>query len=69
MLDALESHNISPKPKGHESNHVFATGQRIIYEGEEGWIIKLNPFVVVKTGSRIICGAVLQKIEHGASSL
>jgi hypothetical protein len=52
------------KRKGHAPNNVFRIGQKIIYEGEEARIIRLSPFPVVKTGSRVICGALLTKIEQ-----
>jgi len=35
-------------------------GQKIIYEGEEAEVIREKPLLVIKTKSRVICGA-LQK--------
>lgn len=51
------------KRKDRAPNHVFRIGQHIIYEGEEARIIRLSPFPVIKTGSRVICGALLLKIN------
>jgi hypothetical protein len=35
-------------------------GQRLIYEGEEAEVICVTPLIVIKTGHRVVCGA-LQK--------
>ena len=55
--------------EGYPANGNFQIGQKIIYEGEEAQIIKLSPFPVVKTSNRVICGALLIKIELGKSSI
>lgn len=34
----------------------FQKGQKILYQGEEGEIIRLNPVPVVKTKTRVACG-------------
>jgi hypothetical protein len=66
MLTIVGSRNniLAFRKKGHAPNHVFRLGQKIMYEGEEARIIRLSPFPVVKTGSRVICGALLTKIEQ-----
>ena len=38
-------------------------GKRIIYEGEEAEIIRVRPFLVVKTKHRVICGALQKKLS------
>ena len=69
MLTSVVSNNntLSLEDTGYAANSVFQTGQTIIYEGEEAQIIKLSPFVVVKTCNRVICGALLKKIEQVGS--
>lgn len=55
--------------KGYAANFVLQTGQRIIYEGEEAQIIRLSPFLVVKTSNRVICCAMFNKIEQVKNAL
>jgi len=38
-------------------------GKRIIYEGEEAEIIRVKPLFVIKTKSRIVCGALHERVE------
>ncbi len=65
MLTIIRSRNtIVPfRKKRSAPNHVFRLGQKIRYEGEEARIIRLSPFPVLKTGSRVVCGALLADIE------
>ena len=46
--------------KAVQVDYFLQKGKRIIYEGEEAEIIRVRPFLVVKTKHRVICGA-LQK--------
>jgi len=32
-------------------------GDRIIFEGEIGYVIKVKPYLVIKTKNRVVCGA------------
>lgn len=32
-------------------------GERIIFEGEIGYVIKVKPYLVIKTKNRVVCGA------------
>jgi len=41
----------------------FLPGQKILYEGKDAQIIKVKPFLVIKTEDRVVCGA-LQKVLH-----
>jgi hypothetical protein len=41
----------------------FQKGQKVIYEGKDAQIIKVKPFLVIKTGDRVVCGA-LHKNLH-----
>jgi len=38
-------------------------GKIIIYEGEEAEIIRVQPLFVIKTKSRIVCGALHERRE------
>jgi len=35
----------------------FQKGQKVVYEGKDAQIIQVKPLLVVKTGDRVICGA------------
>lgn len=39
-------------------------GQKIIYEGEEGVIIRVKPFLVIKTKTRVVCGVSNKQFKH-----
>jgi hypothetical protein len=39
----------------------FQIGQKVIYEEKDAQIIKIKPFLVIKAGEKVVCGA-LQKI-------
>ena len=32
-------------------------GERIMFEGEEGYVIRVTPLLVIKTKKRVVCGA------------
>jgi len=36
----------------------FQKGQRILYEGDEAEVIRVDPLLVIKTSNRIVCGAI-----------
>lgn len=50
LIQQRDGGNLS---QGHSS---FQTGQKIMYQGEEGEIVKTHPVLVIKTGSRVACG-------------
>jgi len=35
----------------------FQKGQRIVYEGEIAYVIKVKPFLVIKSKKGVVCGA------------
>ena len=39
------------------------TGQIVLYEGEEVEVISVEPLFVVKGKDRVVCGALLTRIE------
>lgn len=72
MVDAwsISNNNQPPETGTYATKIILQIGQRIIYNGEEGQIIRISPLVVVKTRNRIICGALFKKImeeEHASS--
>ena len=38
-------------------------GQRIIFEGEEAYVIRVKPLLVIKTKSRVVCGALQKRLD------
>jgi hypothetical protein len=38
-------------------------GQRVIYEGEEAEVICVIPLIVIKTGHRVVCGALQKQLS------
>lgn len=39
-------------------------GQKILFEGEEAKVIRVKPFLVIKTKNRVICGALHKLFEY-----
>lgn len=50
--------------RAEQENLPFKKGQRIIYEKEEAEVIRVKPFFVIKTGKRVICGALQERFEQ-----
>ena len=50
--------------KADQVNCLLQKGQRILYEEEEGEIISVRPFLVIKTKHRVVCGALQKEIEY-----
>jgi len=38
-------------------------GQIIIFEGEEASVIRVKPLLVIKTKSRVVCGALQERLD------
>ena len=49
--------------KAVQVDYFLQKGIRIIYEGEEGEIIRVRPFLVIRTKHRVICGALQKKLS------
>ena len=49
---ALPVYQVAPQ------SFSFQKGQKITYEGEEGEIVSVDPFFVIKTRTRVVCGNV-----------
>jgi len=42
-------------------------GQKVRFENEEAEIVRISPFLVIKTRNRIVCGALHHRIEFLAA--
>ena len=38
-------------------------GKKVLYDGKEAKVIGIKPLLIIKTGDRIICGALHDQIE------
>jgi len=38
-------------------------GKQVLYDGKEAKVIGIKPLLIIKTGDRIICGALHEQIE------
>lgn len=61
-------HNKDIKHFSHKNTSVSETehhhkGQRCIYKGEEAHVIRIKPFLVIRTKNRVVCGAINQQIR------
>ena len=41
--------------------------QKIIYEGEEAFLVRSKPFYVIKTKDSVVCGALHNRFEYISS--
>ena len=44
-------------------DNFIEVGQEIVFEGEEAYILRLSPYLVIKTKDRVVCGALHSRIE------
>jgi len=58
-----ENTNLARNDFTREDGFLIERGQRVIYEGEEAYIINLKPVMVIKTKSKIICGALRDRLK------
>ena len=49
--------NLHYKGSSEEEGKYHQKGKRIIYEGEEAYVIREKPLIVIKTKKRVVCGA------------
>ena len=50
-------HNTCP------TNRIFKKGQKILYEGKTAKVISIKPILVIKTGDRVVCGFIQNRIR------
>ena len=43
------------------------SGQKVRFENEEAEIIRISPFLVIKTKDRVVCGALHHRLEYLAA--
>lgn len=43
------------------------SGQKVRFENEEAEIIRMSPFLIIKTKDRIVCGALHHRIDFLAA--
>ena len=41
-------------------------GQKFIYDGEEGYIVRAKPLLVMKIRDRIVCGAIQKHLRRAS---
>ncbi len=42
----------------------FRKGQKVMFEGEEANVVRVHPLVVIKTKSRVVCGALHEQCAY-----
>jgi hypothetical protein len=38
-------------------------GKKVLYDGKEATVVGIKPLLIIKTGDRIICGALHEQVE------
>jgi len=59
----FQQDTLAVNDKAVQVDYFLQKGKRIIYEGEEAEIIRVRPFLVIKTKHRVICGALQKKLS------
>ena len=59
----FQQDTLAVNSKAVQVDYFLQKGKRIIYEGEVAEIIRVRPFLVVKTKHRVICGALQKKLS------
>ncbi len=69
MSPSATEKNCFPSLKdNHDRNtNSHHDGQKIRFENEEAEIIRISPFLIIKTKDRIVCGALHHRIEFLAA--
>jgi len=50
--------------KDHQQICPLCKGQIIMYEGEKAKVIRVQPLIVIKTKSRVICGDLYKQLFY-----
>jgi hypothetical protein len=53
----MQSSNRECKSSFRREEEYLQKGKRIIYEGEEAYVIREKPLIVIKTKKKVVCGA------------
>jgi len=53
----MQSSNRDYKSSFTREEEYHQKGRRIIFEGEEAYVIREKPLIVIKTKKRVVCGA------------
>ena len=59
----FQKDTLAVRAKAVQVDYFLQKGKRIIYEGEKAEIIRVRPFLVIKTKHRVICGALHKKLS------
>ena len=66
MSHLMEHQNCAPDfyAQFNRGNCSLQKGQRVVYENEEAEVIREKPLLVIKTKSRVICGALQKWLKY-----
>jgi hypothetical protein len=53
----MQSSDHDYKSSFAREGEYYQKGKRIIFEGEEAYVIREKPLLVIKTKNRVVCGA------------
>ena len=69
MSPSTNGEQLRSFPPGHYNNvaQPHRSGQKVRFENEEAEIIRISPFLIIKTKDRIVCGALHHRIEYLAA--
>jgi hypothetical protein len=57
MEEQMQGNNRDYKSSFARVEEYRQKGKRIIFEGEEAYVIRVKPLLVIKTKDRVVCGA------------
>jgi hypothetical protein len=59
----MQSSNLDYKGSFEGEEKKYQKGKRIIFEGEEAYVIREKPLIVIKTKNRVVCGALHKVVD------
>ena len=65
MLEATscQKNNLECTSKPYQRNILIQKGDTVVYEGNEFEVTRVKPFLVIKSGNRVVCGNLYKQIK------
>ena len=65
MLDSALFHKqgLEYTSKPCQQDTLFHKGETVVYDGNTCRVMRVNPFLVIKCGNRVVCGNLYKQIK------
>ena len=62
-LTSFHKNDLECTSKPYPQNNPIHTGETVVYEGHPFKVTRVSPFLVIKSGNRVVCGHLLEQIK------